>query len=217
VYGISLEAESEAWTSQTCPECGDHEETVRHGDTLTCPCGFEGHADLTASETFLRENSDRKSGRWHGPCDSSGTTTTGRGNHTPRKSQRSAHKPASCLRGSVAEPPTEESSRFSAGEDVKYGELVPISRDDACTRSLKCVFGRDSVFDVREVGSHILGRNGVVSVDGRVTFLRPLMVVEFCANSGSSGGGCVESLLGQSFSMGTNSSDRRCMTMRPLS
>jgi putative transposase len=58
VYGISLEAESEAWTSQTCPECGDHEETVRHGDTLTCPCGFEGHADLTASETFLRENSD---------------------------------------------------------------------------------------------------------------------------------------------------------------
>ena len=54
VYGISLEAESEAWTSQTCPECGDHEETVRHGDTLTCPCGFEGHADLTASETFLR-------------------------------------------------------------------------------------------------------------------------------------------------------------------
>ncbi len=57
-YGISLEAESEAWTSQTCPECGDHEKTVRHGDTLTCPCGFEGHADLTASETFLRENSD---------------------------------------------------------------------------------------------------------------------------------------------------------------
>jgi len=57
-YGISLEAESEAWTSQTCPECSDHEETVRQGDTLTCPCGFEGHADLTASETFLRENSD---------------------------------------------------------------------------------------------------------------------------------------------------------------
>ncbi|RLM56713.1 IS200/IS605 family transposon protein TnpB [Halobellus sp. Atlit-31R] len=57
-YGISLEAESEAWTSQTCPECGDHEETVRHGDTLTCPCGFEGHADLTASETFLRKTSD---------------------------------------------------------------------------------------------------------------------------------------------------------------
>src|SRR6056297_2934604 len=38
------------------------------------------------------------------------------GETTPsRKSQRSEHKLASCLRGSVAEPPTEESSRFSAG------------------------------------------------------------------------------------------------------
>ncbi len=32
--------------------------TVRHEETLTCPYGFEGHADLTASEVFLRENSD---------------------------------------------------------------------------------------------------------------------------------------------------------------
>ena len=23
-------------------------------DSLTCPCGFEGHADLVASESFLR-------------------------------------------------------------------------------------------------------------------------------------------------------------------
>jgi len=45
-------------TTQTGPECGGHEETVRHGDTLTCPCGFEWYADLTASETFLRQNSD---------------------------------------------------------------------------------------------------------------------------------------------------------------
>ena len=40
-----------------CPECGDYEGMVRHQDTLTCPCGFEEHADLTASETFLRVNS----------------------------------------------------------------------------------------------------------------------------------------------------------------
>ncbi len=57
-FGISVEANSEAWTSQTCPDCGERDETVRHSDTLTCPCGFEGHADLTASETFLRRNSD---------------------------------------------------------------------------------------------------------------------------------------------------------------
>ena len=53
-YGISVEVRSEAWTSQTCPNCGSTEDTIRHKDTLTCPCGFEGHADLTASETFLR-------------------------------------------------------------------------------------------------------------------------------------------------------------------
>ena len=54
-YGITLAEESEAWTSQECPECGKREETVRHGDSLTCICGFEGHADLVASESFLRQ------------------------------------------------------------------------------------------------------------------------------------------------------------------
>ncbi|CCQ34101.1 IS200/IS605 family transposase [Halorhabdus tiamatea] len=53
-YGMSVEVQSEAWTSQECPNCGSIEDTTRHRDTLTCPCGFEGHADLVASETFLR-------------------------------------------------------------------------------------------------------------------------------------------------------------------
>ncbi|EMA66174.1 RNA-guided endonuclease InsQ/TnpB family protein [Halorubrum kocurii] len=57
-YGISVEEESEAWTSQTCPKCGEREETIRHQDTVTCPCGFEGHADLTASESFLRQQNN---------------------------------------------------------------------------------------------------------------------------------------------------------------
>jgi putative transposase len=52
-YGIAIEARSEAWTSQTCLECGAIESTTRDGETLTCSCGFEGHADMTASETFL--------------------------------------------------------------------------------------------------------------------------------------------------------------------
>ncbi len=54
-YGITVKEESEAWTSQECPECGEREDTVRHEDSLTCPCGFEGHADLVASESFLRQ------------------------------------------------------------------------------------------------------------------------------------------------------------------
>ena len=53
-YGISVEVRSEAWTSQECPYCGSTGDTMGHRDTLPCPCGFEGHADLTASETFLR-------------------------------------------------------------------------------------------------------------------------------------------------------------------
>jgi putative transposase len=58
-YGIAVEVRSEAWTSQECPQCGDTDRTTRHKDTLTCPCGFEGHADLTASETFLRRQTEQ--------------------------------------------------------------------------------------------------------------------------------------------------------------
>jgi len=38
------------------PNCGSTEDTTRHQDTVTCTCGFEGHADLSASETFLRRH-----------------------------------------------------------------------------------------------------------------------------------------------------------------
>jgi putative transposase len=58
-YGISVEVRSEAWTSQECPQCGSTERTTRHQDTLACLCGFEGHADLTASETFLKRHTNK--------------------------------------------------------------------------------------------------------------------------------------------------------------
>ncbi len=57
-YSITVEEESEAWTSQKCPECGEREGTIRHEDSLVCPCGFEGHADLIASESFLRRQNN---------------------------------------------------------------------------------------------------------------------------------------------------------------
>jgi putative transposase len=63
-YGISVEVRSEAWTSQECPQCGSTDRTTRHRDTLTCQCGFEGHADLTASETFLRRHQNSESSDW---------------------------------------------------------------------------------------------------------------------------------------------------------
>ena len=55
-----MEVRSEAWTSQECPQCGGTDRTTRHQDTLTCPCGFEGHADLTASETFLKRQTSKE-------------------------------------------------------------------------------------------------------------------------------------------------------------
>ncbi len=54
-YGIEVASLSEAWTSQTGPECGERERTRRHRETLRCPCGFEGHADLVASRTLLEQ------------------------------------------------------------------------------------------------------------------------------------------------------------------
>ena len=59
-YGISVKVRSEAWTSQECPQCGSTDGTTRHQDTLTCPCGFEGHADITASETFLKRQTKKE-------------------------------------------------------------------------------------------------------------------------------------------------------------
>ena len=52
-YGIKVVEESESWTTQECPECGKREETARNGDLFRCVCGFEGHADLKASQLFL--------------------------------------------------------------------------------------------------------------------------------------------------------------------
>ena len=48
-----LDASAALW-NEINYERRENEDTTRHHDTLTCLCGFEGHADLTASETFLR-------------------------------------------------------------------------------------------------------------------------------------------------------------------
>ena len=52
-YGITVEVRSEAYTTAECPVCGEREKTERDGDAFRCSCGYEGHADLGASRTFL--------------------------------------------------------------------------------------------------------------------------------------------------------------------
>lgn len=56
-YGIEVEVRSEAWTTQTCPACGEREETTRSADVFRCSCGYEGHADLTPPEPSSRNSS----------------------------------------------------------------------------------------------------------------------------------------------------------------
>ena len=55
-YGITVEVESEAYTTAECPVCGERDDTVRNGDVFRCSCGYEGHADLGASRTFLERH-----------------------------------------------------------------------------------------------------------------------------------------------------------------
>lgn len=61
-YGLSVAVRSEAWTSQECPQCGSTERTTRHQDSLSCECGFEGHSDLAASQTFLERQTENAVG-----------------------------------------------------------------------------------------------------------------------------------------------------------
>jgi putative transposase len=57
-YGITVEVRSEAYTTVECPACGERDRTERAGDMFRCPCGYEGHADLGASRTFLAQQAD---------------------------------------------------------------------------------------------------------------------------------------------------------------
>ena len=52
-YGITVEVESEAYTTAECPVCGERDDTDRDSDVFRCSCGYEGHADLDASRIFL--------------------------------------------------------------------------------------------------------------------------------------------------------------------
>ncbi len=61
-FGISVEVRSEAFTTATCVACGERLETKRRGDAFRCSCGYEGHADLDASRTFLERQAGKEVG-----------------------------------------------------------------------------------------------------------------------------------------------------------
>jgi len=76
-YGIEVAAISEAWTSQTCPECGERERTRRHRETLTCRVASRATPISSRRGRCSNRRRTLRSGRRHGPCGSSGTTTSG--------------------------------------------------------------------------------------------------------------------------------------------
>ena len=61
-YGITVEVQSEADTTRTCPACGEQDGTDRDSDVFRCPCGHEAHADLCASRTFLERQAGKEVG-----------------------------------------------------------------------------------------------------------------------------------------------------------
>jgi putative transposase len=58
-YGIRVEVRSEANTTAECPACSEQKNTERTGDLFRCSCGYEGHADLGASLTFLEHQASK--------------------------------------------------------------------------------------------------------------------------------------------------------------
>ncbi|WP_436344058.1 RNA-guided endonuclease InsQ/TnpB family protein [Natronorubrum sp. FCH18a] len=57
-YSIRVREVAECGSSSTCPRCRGRT-VVRRGDAFQCSdCGFEGHADLVASENLLADNVD---------------------------------------------------------------------------------------------------------------------------------------------------------------
>ncbi|WP_233509337.1 transposase [Haloferax sp. Atlit-48N] len=41
-----------------CPDCGERDRTRWNRETLTCPCGFDDHADLATTRTLLERATD---------------------------------------------------------------------------------------------------------------------------------------------------------------
>lgn len=128
-YGMEVEARSEAWTSQEYPDCGERDETVRHGDTLTCPCGFEGHADLTASATFLNQHTDSEVGAMARPVRFKWDAHTwGESSHF-RLNEVRTHQQKTFVGVSAEQTPTEGIPRLQTWEDVKLFYMVVIGSD----------------------------------------------------------------------------------------
>ncbi len=70
--GVLLAFVSPAWTSRTCPRCGDARDGNRRGATFRCGyCGYQNHADVVGATNlarrWLHEHAPQPWGRVNGP------------------------------------------------------------------------------------------------------------------------------------------------------
>lgn len=52
LHGMIVQRVGEAYTSQTCPSCGNRHKP--HGRAYICSCGFEGHRDIVGAANIRR-------------------------------------------------------------------------------------------------------------------------------------------------------------------
>lgn len=81
-----------AWSSSAYPYGGSTTDATRRRDGLTCLCGFEAHADCTASDPSIGRHASDGPRRLPRPGPSSGPTVAGR-RRTVATAQRGAQRP----------------------------------------------------------------------------------------------------------------------------
>jgi len=60
LHGVRLNVVNAAWTSLTCPRCGNPSRHNRSGERFVCmSCKYTGLADAVAATNILRRGSDR--------------------------------------------------------------------------------------------------------------------------------------------------------------
>ena len=143
-YSITVEVQSEEYTTAECPACGKREKTERNDDVFRCSCGYSAprsrrFADVPRTAGW-HEYGSRVDGTACAPQVGRpqlvGVITLSR----EGKSQRGAHKPEypqgeTCLRGDgIANIPTGGIPRLQPWEDVKPEEPNAIPESSTTTR-----------------------------------------------------------------------------------
>lgn len=104
--GMPVSFVDAAWTSRTCPQCGDARKENRHGPVFRCKhCDYRNHADVVGATNiarrWLHEHARQPGGRVNGP-DECGSA----GQELQSTAAEPTLKPPTLLEGVDTPPPT---------------------------------------------------------------------------------------------------------------